>query len=591
MRHMVLRLAGMLLLALGVLAYGQDPAQLSIMEIQGVEQFSLFSGQVVETSGVVTAVGSRGRQFWMQDPNGDGNDATSDGMLVSDRDFLTDETRPSVGDSIRIVGAIEEQQFGQALPLTRMVDVVALEVLSKGNTLPEPVALIDLPDTSFAQAIAFWESLEGMLVSVENGTVVAPTSRFGEYGLITEKDARAGSGYFPRTRHLILNNLGNNVVDYNPERILTDDTIGRNPSLRPGDRVRSLTGVVDYTFGAWKLQVIDSDIDSADLPAAPVARRLGNLGNVTVTTFNIENLFDAEDNPNKDDDRSNLSPEALDTKLAKLANAIQVELNLPHILIVEEAENEAVLDRLAARVNDAAGTNYVATSFETSDGRGIEVGFLYDADRVTAFGISRFSDSDPNVAAAFGPSSPSPGREPLMGTFGINGKTLTIIGNHFKSKRGDNPPYGIESLDDQPFSRVSEVQRKAQARVVRDAANRVLEADPQALLMVTGDLNDFAFGEPGEGTDHPVAILEGSGDEVPLVNLVNFVEAGDRYSFIFDGNSQVLDHMLLSPALLDLYVGVDFLHFNASFPASLSSDLSTTLRSSDHDPLEGRFQF
>jgi hypothetical protein len=49
--------------------------------------------------------------------------------------------------------------------------------------------------------------------------------------------------------------------------------------------------------------------------------------------------------------------------------------------------------------------------------------------------------------------------------------------------------------------------------------------------------------------------------------------------------------MLVSPGLLDRYAAVDALHFNAAYPDSLGDDASTTLRSSDHDPLEGRFTF
>ena len=76
---------------------------------------------------------------------------------------------------------------------------------------------------------------------------------------------------------------------------------------------------------------------------------------------------------------------------------------------------------------------------------------------------------------------------------------------------------------------------------------------------------------------------------VLLTNLVNRERWGDRYTFIFDGNSQVLDHMLVSPGLKKRLVGTDILHFNASYPAALSSDPTTTLRASDHDAVEGRF--
>jgi predicted extracellular nuclease len=144
-------------------------------------------------------------------------------------------------------------------------------------------------------------------------------------------------------------------------------------------------------------------------------------------------------------------------------------------------------------------------------------------------------------------------------------------------------------VNDPPI-RVTEVQRKAQARVVRDYVNLLLGADPEALVVVAGDLNDFPFGEPGEGLDHPLAILEGGAGEVALTNLINEEKAAERYTFVFDGNSQVLDHILLSPALLGRWVAVDILHFNAGFPQTLADDPSTTLGSADHDPVEARFR-
>jgi predicted extracellular nuclease len=289
----------------------------------------------------------------------------------------------------------------------------------------------------------------------------------------------------------------------------------------------------------------------------------------------------------KDDAGSTPEPDELETQLTKLAMAIEVELELPEIIVVQEIENQAIAQVLADRVNAAAGTSYVATSFETSDGRGIEPGFLWDDDRVDLLAAFQLTDAIVDgVSAAFGPDSASPGREPIVGLFDIEGNVVTIVGNHFKSKGGDDPIFGVN----QPFTRITEVQRKLQAQVVRDFVNMIFEEDSDAMVMVAGDLNDFAFSEPGEGPDNPIAIIEGSGDEVPLYNVVAEVKEAERFTFVFDGNSQVLDHMLISPALLETFVAADMLHFDASYPSDLESDPTTPLRASDHDPLEGRFK-
>ena len=75
-----------------------------------------------------------------------------------------------------------------------------------------------------------------------------------------------------------------------------------------------------------------------------------------------------------------------------------------------------------------------------------------------------------------------------------------------------------------------------------------------------------------------------------LTNLLDLEKPAETYTYVYDGNSQVLDHMLVSPALLEMVEAADILHFNAGFPSDLGEDPTTTLRASDHDPLEGRFK-
>jgi predicted extracellular nuclease len=564
---------------------GCAPIEVSIPEIQGDGQFSPYQGETVRTTGVVTLITANGRDMWIQDVDGDGNPATSDGIFVDDRDRLDPE--PEVGDIVTIIGQVQEQQFGNQLPRTRIDNTELVSIDSTGNPLPATVPLVDLPNELVENGIDFWEPLEGMLVSVDNGFVVAATSRFGEFGMLVQADANAelGSGYFSQTKQILIRSLGGGDVDYNPERILVDDASIDDPVIvTPGDRVRSLVGVVDYTFGNYKLQPASVEVKNHNLPKVPVSRRSGGFGNTTITTYNVENLFDLVDNPDKDDEGSTPSPAQLETQLAKLALAVEIELQLPEILVVQEVENTAILQVLGDLVNAATGTDYTAVSFETSDGRGIEVGFLWDAERVSL--VDAFQMSGPDVEAAFGPGSASPGREPLVGVFDIDGSAVTIIGNHFKSKGGDDPIFGVN----QPPIRITEAQRKDQAQAVRNFVNGLLGANPDARVIVAGDLNDFQFGEPGEGPDHPLAILEGNAGEVPLTNLINLEKPAEAFTFVFDGNSQVLDHILISPGLMEDYTAVDILHFNAGFPSALGSVPGTSIRASDHDAVEARFR-
>ena len=326
------------------------------------------------------------------------------------------------------------------------------------------------------------------------------------------------------------------------------------------------------------------------LPMLPVSQRTGARGDTVITTFNVENLFDLVHIPGKNDIGTGgaATPAALDIQLTKLALAIQVELALPEILIVQEVDDTALLQDLGDRVNGAAGTHYTATSFETSDERGLDVGFLWDRQRVKLHEAFQLTDRYvPGVSAAFGLQSPSPGREPLVGQFIVHGQLVTIVGNHLKSARGDDP-LGEEPVPAMPRSAL---QRKAQARVLRAFVNRLLDANPQALVLVAGDLNDIPEGQPGEGPDHPLAILAGGVGEVPLTNLITLVQEDDPFTYMVNEKRQVLDHLLVSSALFARVMGVNILHFNAGYPRELREDPTTTRRASDHDPVEGHFRF
>ena len=156
-------------------------------------------------------------------------------------------------------------------------------------------------------------------------------------------------------------------------------------------------------------------------------------------------------------------------------------------------------------------------------------------------------------------------RKPLTGEFPYRGQTLFIVANHFNSKGGDQALFGAN----QPPVRSSENQRHQQAELVRSFADELLASDPQARVVVLGDINDFQFSET-------TRILESSGS---LTDLISRLPVAEQYTYIFEGNSQVLDNTLLSPSLLQGRFGrpgyvYDVVHVNAEFAD----------HASDHDP-------
>jgi predicted extracellular nuclease len=150
-------------------------------------------------------------------------------------------------------------------------------------------------------------------------------------------------------------------------------------------------------------------------------------------------------------------------------------------------------------------------------------------------------------------------RKPLAGEFTWKGKRLIVIANHFNSKGGDDPLFGHR----QPPVRVTEVRRHQQATIVNAFARDIQRADPLSNYVVLGDLNDFEF-------SRTVQILQG----FQMLDLYYLLPPRERYSYVFEGNSQALDHILVSPSLLFPLPDYDSVHVNSEF----------AVQQSDHDP-------
>src|SRR5439155_16071729 len=135
-----------------------------------------------------------------------------------------------------------------------------------------------------------------------------------------------------------------------------------------------------------------------------------------------------------------------------------------------------------------------------------------------------------------------------------------VIANHLNSKGGDDPLWG----HDQPPVLSSEAQRQQQANILKAFVQQILAIDANAEIVLLGDLNDFEY-------SNPVMTLKSS----PLNDLIEDLPANQRYSYVFEGNSQTIDHILVSSRLHSFGATVDVAHVNAEL---FDQD-------SDNDPL------
>ncbi|MCC5627507.1 choice-of-anchor I family protein [Nostoc sphaeroides CHAB 2801] len=571
-----------------------------ISDIQGTGHISPLRGQTVSNvAGIVTVTASNG--FYLQDPNPDSDDRTSEGIFV----FTSSAPTVSVGDSILVNGTVAEFRPGNNANNLTVTQITSptIVTLSSGNALPTATILgnggrtipttvidndttgnIETGTTTFDPAqdgIDFYESLEGVRVQVNNPITTSPTASFGtsqEIWVLADNGANA-TGRTVRGGSLI------SASDFNPERIQIDDLNNALvlPEVNVGTQLSSITGVVNYDFSNYEVLVSAAPTVVQD---STLQREVTNLtpttDQLTVATFNVENL----------------DPSDGAIKFNNLASRIVNNLQSPDIISLEEiqdnngATNDSVVDAsttfqtLINAIAVAGGPTYQYRQIDPVDdtnggepGGNIRVGFLFNPNRVNFVdrpgGTSTSSTTVSNVSGVPTVSN-SPGlidptnsaftssRKPLVGEFTFKGETVYIIGNHFNSKGGDQPLFGVN----QPPTLTSETQRQQQATLVKNFVDSILAINPNANVVVAGDLNDFEF-------SNPVTTLESAG----LNSLIETLPQNERYTYNFEGNAQTLDHILVSNSLLSKLDGYDVVHINSEFAD----------QDSDHDPSVARF--
>ena len=587
-----------------VAVYSIDVDELNISEIQGAGHISPFVDTLVKTEGIVTGVAFNG--FYLQGES-DGNDDTSDGVFV----FTGSQPTVTTGDEARVFGTVSEFIPGGAgtgnLSITQLTSPEVV-ILSSDNALPEAVVIgqsgrvapseivisddelpTNLQETAGVfdpeqDAIDFYEAVEGMRVTVEDAVAVSPTRVFNSFSAeaftLPNQGATATPDDVLTARGGInLQSGPDNTGDQNPERVqiqfdpnLLPDGFD-TPALTVGDKLGDVTGVVGYSFGNFEVNVTESfDVTPSDLEQE-VTSLTGGDDQLTVASYNVLNLSALEED---------------DAQRELLAEQVVSNLGSPDVIGLQEIQDNTgteggadnldtdateTLQKLVDAIAAAGGPTYAfadiapePNAFGGAPGSNIRNAFLYNTERVSLENLSLLDGLE-----AFEGS-----RDPLVGEFLFNGESVTVVNNHFSSRFGSTPVFG----GPQPFVQAGEEAREAQSQEINDFVDGLLAEDANANVVVLGDLNTFEF------TDDLAEILPGTGDKKVLTNLVDQAIADDdAYSFIFDGNSQMLDHLYVSDSLLE-NAKFDVVHVNNDFPRDDGRSLfADTIVASDHEPL------
>lgn len=541
-----------------------DPAQLTpIPTIQGTGSASALATQTVtdkngnvtgkispgtfNVRGIVTTLGqSLTKGFYLTDPVGDGNPATSDGIFVylNDKDFATKYKDIKPGAELCLEAKVEEYYGGTQLKPTFESSKARLQVTAQGLNVPTSVLLVNEGET-LAQAL---NRHEGMRVRLDSSSDLHLTRNYGfDYKVYRNNVelAHKTSLIKPTQLHvansadavaLATQNSSNRLVVESDNNKVPDGVLPWFPSwdadqgyLRIGDQLTGLEGVIVYNKDAFRL-VVPSDVtltagallrspeeDRQDAPA-----RLSG-SDLRIGSFNVLNYFtshssiggalnilckDQADADNaKGCNRGAKSQPEFEKQRTKIVNAITaMDADLLGLMEMENNgfEDNSALHNLVTRLNEQqkdASKHYAyvrlpvtaLTDGKFFGGDAIMVAMLYRPALLTPSGDASVIKLPEQRYTTGGVAKTAGQRDSLVQTFTLakSKEPLTLVVNHLKSKGSGCYENGDGKTEPADLQGKCTEFRVSAAKVLGEAVSKL----PGQVLLV-GDFNSYAKEDP-----------------------------------------------------------------------------------------------
>lgn len=504
------------------------PNKTAIYEIQGEGFKSPYENEQIRTTGVVTAIVQNG--FYIQDPHGDNNEKTSDGIFVYVRKKIKNL---KVGYSVEVVGTVKEYKQKDSNDLTLTEIITTKKGVSITSEQKTAIKAKDLSKIKKAKDLfetrKLYESLEGMLVSLPKASVTSTQTRYG--------DIYAAQPFFlfPIQYELSNASLKNNLN-----------------SVQNGTIVSKAVGIFYYSFSEYKVGVMNDLSFSFSKKEKPNSSFHSKENNLTGVTYNVYNMHQKSKH------------------LKDIAFDISQRLNTPDIIALQEVQDDdgprkslnlssdKTLDKLIEHINknqpclNQVNYQYLYLEPDTPNADGGQPGgnircvILYNANKIKpAHKIAKLK-TEPFKGS----------RKPLITHFKFNGETYSIIVVHFSSKGGDEQPFETNY----PAVKWSEKKRVRQSQAVIDYIEKLRKEHPNRKIVCLGDYNatnkDPAYKNIEKCLSLPKSLTPQSG------------------THIFKGFLSQLDHVLVSKNLQNRTT-VKIVACNAGFKK----------HSSDHNPV------
>lgn len=507
--------------------------------MQGEGNVSPFLGQtvLVDTSIVTYATENFA---YIQDPKGDQNPLTSNGLLLTGGPLLS----LSPGDLVRVTGQVRESDN-----MTSIGGNVSITTLGSGG-LPTPVPL--QAATDFA-AVSPYERYEGMRVSF-NVTIGQGSSDFNSVSVYptANRPFREPGLEPPGINGLPMWDGNPEVIGYDPNGLGQANQAFYNA----GDRLSGVGIVEQFSFG-YELSPVQPVTEILAEVVRPVRAR--EADELSVASFNVLFLLQEESN--------------YALHLTKVVNYIQNSLQFPDVIAIQEIGGQREVDDLVFRLRQA---NPTLGDYRGFSGTGT-------GDLKCAYLVSRRIQNPQLMELGTNELLSSGGvlhdRPPFLLTFNTPGDETTrlqVLNLHLRSLNG---------VDDSSFVRL---KRKEQSVSVAQMVEELRDEN----LVIVGDYNAFAFSDGYVDVVNQIAGTPSLGALLPVENIVSpplrvlsneLPPVEERYSFVFRGNAQQLDHCVINELAGLSANEMQYARGNSDASVNFFSQAFAAPRASDHD--------